>query len=161
HDLYSPARRNSAGVEFGDRTSLAALVAETSNASGQADAAPVVGGTALAGIERPVLSPIDGTVIGRVREGDATSVGAAMAAAAAGFADWQGMPVEARAAALERAANMIEVQRGPLISLLQREGGKTLDDALAEVREAADFCRYYAAEARRTLVGRPMPGPTG
>ncbi len=51
--------------------------------------------------------------------------------------------------------------RGRLIALLQAEGGKTLDDALSEVREAVDFCRYYAAEARRALAPQPMPGPTG
>src|SRR6202008_3450077 len=46
-------------------------------------------------------------------------------------------------------------------ALLQTEGGKTLDDALSEVREAVDYCRYYAAEARRTLKPVRMPGPTG
>jgi RHH-type proline utilization regulon transcriptional repressor/proline dehydrogenase/delta 1-pyrroline-5-carboxylate dehydrogenase len=62
---------------------------------------------------------------------------------------------------LERAADALEANRGKLIALLQAEGGKTLDDALSEVREATDFCRYYAAEARRTLVPERMPGPTG
>ena len=51
--------------------------------------------------------------------------------------------------------------RGRLIALLQAEGGKTLDDAVAEVREAVDFCRYYAVEARRALSTQPLPGPTG
>jgi RHH-type proline utilization regulon transcriptional repressor/proline dehydrogenase/delta 1-pyrroline-5-carboxylate dehydrogenase len=62
---------------------------------------------------------------------------------------------------LERAADALEANRGKLIALLQAEGGKTLDDALSEVREATDFCRYYAAEARRTLAPERMPGPTG
>jgi RHH-type proline utilization regulon transcriptional repressor/proline dehydrogenase/delta 1-pyrroline-5-carboxylate dehydrogenase len=62
---------------------------------------------------------------------------------------------------LERAADLLEAARGRLIALLQLEGGKTLDDALAEVREAVDYCRYYAAEARRTLAPQTMPGPTG
>src|SRR5437764_9944749 len=84
-----------------------------------------------------------------------------MSAAQAGFAEWAATPVGERAAALERAADAIEQNRTRLIALLQNEGGKTLDDALAEVREAADFCRYYAAEARRTLAVGPMPGPTG
>jgi RHH-type proline utilization regulon transcriptional repressor/proline dehydrogenase/delta 1-pyrroline-5-carboxylate dehydrogenase len=84
-----------------------------------------------------------------------------MAAAEAGFAAWQATPVDARAAALERAGDLLEARRGRLISLMQREGGKTLDDAVAEVREAVDFCRYYAAEARRALTPEPMPGPTG
>ncbi len=56
---------------------------------------------------------------------------------------------------------MIEADRGALIALLQAEGGKTIDDAVAEVREAADYARYYAAQARRLLAPEPMPGPTG
>jgi RHH-type proline utilization regulon transcriptional repressor/proline dehydrogenase/delta 1-pyrroline-5-carboxylate dehydrogenase len=63
--------------------------------------------------------------------------------------------------ALERAGDLVEAARGRLIALLQAEGGKTLDDALAEVREAADYCRYYAAETRRRLAPQVMPGPTG
>jgi RHH-type proline utilization regulon transcriptional repressor/proline dehydrogenase/delta 1-pyrroline-5-carboxylate dehydrogenase len=62
---------------------------------------------------------------------------------------------------LERASDLLETRRGRLIALLQAEGGKTLDDAVAEVREAVDFCRYYAVEARRTLAPLPLPGPTG
>ena len=84
-----------------------------------------------------------------------------MAAAAAGFPAWAATPVEERAAVLERAADRLEVNRGRLIALLQSEGGKTLDDALAELREAVDYCRYYAAQARIALAPQPMPGPTG
>jgi RHH-type proline utilization regulon transcriptional repressor/proline dehydrogenase/delta 1-pyrroline-5-carboxylate dehydrogenase len=69
--------------------------------------------------------------------------------------------VERRADILERTAELLEASRGRLIALLHSEGGKTLDDALSEVREAVDYCRYYAAEARRTLKPQPMPGPTG
>ena len=67
----------------------------------------------------------------------------------------------ARAAALERAAALIETEHGRLIALLQAEGGKTLDDAVAEIRETVDLCRYYAVEARHRLKPEPMPGPTG
>ncbi len=88
-------------------------------------------------------------------------VGAAMAAAQAGFAGWDATPLPVRARALERAADLIEETRGHLIGLMQREGGKTLDDAVAEIREAADFCRYYAEDARRALAPQAMPGPTG
>jgi len=66
-----------------------------------------------------------------------------------------------RAAILERAADLLEKNRGGFLALLQNEGGKTLDDALSEVREAVDDCRYYAAQARRELTEQPMPGPTG
>src|ERR1700716_529781 len=66
-DLYGSARRNSAGIEFGDRASFAAFVAEVRGADAPAEAAPLIDGSARAGKERPVLSPIDGSVVGRVR----------------------------------------------------------------------------------------------
>jgi len=191
-ELYGRERRNSAGVEFGDRAGLDALLAEIRNAtmpdgaaradeagSGRvsgartleelprwplaslASAAPLIDGNVRPGIERDVISPIDAKAIGRVREGDAAAASAAMAVAQAGFADWAATPVETRAAALARAGDLIEARRPRLIALLQAEGGKTLDDAVAEVREAVDFCRYYAAQARRDLMPQPMPGPTG
>jgi RHH-type transcriptional regulator, proline utilization regulon repressor / proline dehydrogenase / delta 1-pyrroline-5-carboxylate dehydrogenase len=160
-DLYGPSRRNSMGVEFGDRASFAAFVAEVRGADAPAEAAPVIDGAARAGVERLVCSPIDGIVVGHAREGDEALARAAMAAARAAFPSWQATPVEERAAALERASNLLEQARGRLIALMQSEGGKTLDDALAEHREAVDFCRYYAVEARRALAPEPMPGPTG
>src|SRR3954466_15035551 len=89
------------------------------------------------------------------------SVADALRGAARGFAAWNATAVGERAAALERTADLSERHRDGLIALLQSEGGKTLDDALAEVREAVDFCRYYAAQARRTLSPERMPGPPG
>jgi RHH-type proline utilization regulon transcriptional repressor/proline dehydrogenase/delta 1-pyrroline-5-carboxylate dehydrogenase len=160
--LYGPARRNSMGIEFGDRASVDALLNEIrTGVPRDAEAVPVIDGGGRNGRRRAVLSPIDGTVAGHVTEGDEAVVTAAMAAAQAGFPDWAATAVTERAAALERAADALERNRGKLIALLQTEGGKTLDDALAEVREAVDFCRYYAAEARGSLASAPMPGPTG
>jgi RHH-type proline utilization regulon transcriptional repressor/proline dehydrogenase/delta 1-pyrroline-5-carboxylate dehydrogenase len=160
-DLYRPERQNSSGIEFGDRASLDALLAETRVAAPIAQAAPLVDGIALFGIERAVTSPIDGRTIGTVREADEAIAGAAMAAADAGFAAWAAMTCGARADLLDRAAAMLEANRGTLLALLQNEGGKTLDDALSEVREATDYCRYYAAQARTTLAAQILPGPTG
>lgn len=160
-DLYGPERRNSSGVEFGHRASLDALLAEIRDARPAVEAAPLVGGTTRPGIERPVRSPIDGKVIGRVAEASDAIASAAMAAAHAGFAAWAATTLEARSATLERASDLLEARRGRLIALLQAEGGKTLDDSVAEVREAVDFCRYYALAARRTLAPRSLPGPTG
>jgi RHH-type proline utilization regulon transcriptional repressor/proline dehydrogenase/delta 1-pyrroline-5-carboxylate dehydrogenase len=161
-DLYMPERRNSMGVEFGDRESFAALLADVRAAMPiMAEAAPLVDGIALSGPERNVASPIDGSTVGVVREGDEAIVLAAMAAAESGCRAWAATPVGERAAALERAADRIEASRGRLIALLQQEGGKTLDDAVAEVREAADYCRYYAAQARTALAPQALPGPTG
>jgi RHH-type proline utilization regulon transcriptional repressor/proline dehydrogenase/delta 1-pyrroline-5-carboxylate dehydrogenase len=161
-DIYLPERRGAVGIEFGDRASLDALLGEVRAGARSSDiAVPLIDGIALPGRERPVISPIDGQTIGTVREGDDAIVISAMAAAAAGFSAWGATPVDERAAALERAADRLEVNRGRLIALLQSEGGKTLDDALAEQREAVDYCRYYAAQARIALAPQSMPGPTG
>jgi RHH-type proline utilization regulon transcriptional repressor/proline dehydrogenase/delta 1-pyrroline-5-carboxylate dehydrogenase len=162
HDLYGAARQNSAGVEFGDRVSLDRLISGVAEAMPkEARAASLVNGTAREGVRRAVESPIDGKVIGHVSEADDAIVRAALAAAVSGFPAWAARPVEQRASALEHVADLYQMNRDALIALLQAEGGKTLDDALAEVREAVDFCRYYAAQARCTLVPEPMPGPTG
>jgi RHH-type proline utilization regulon transcriptional repressor/proline dehydrogenase/delta 1-pyrroline-5-carboxylate dehydrogenase len=160
-DLYAPDRRNSTGVEFGDRAALQALLAEIRDGEEPAQAAPLIAGDAAAGMPRELHSPIDGAVVGWVTEADEAIAQRAVTAALSGFPAWQVTPVDARAAALERAGDLLEQRRGRLLALLQAEGGKTLDDAVAELREAVDFCRYYAADARRALRPQPLPGPTG
>jgi RHH-type proline utilization regulon transcriptional repressor/proline dehydrogenase/delta 1-pyrroline-5-carboxylate dehydrogenase len=161
-DIFLPDRRAAAGIDFGDRASLDALIDEIREAATtRAEAAPRVNGVTLPGIARQVRSPIDGGAIGVVREADAAIADAAVAAAAEGFPSWMAWPIEQRAAALERTADRLESDRGGLLALLQIEAGKTLDDALAELREAVDYCRYYAAQARRTLAPQAMPRPTG
>src|SRR6202012_4186346 len=80
----------------------------------------------------------------------------------ASFPAWSATPAAERAAMLQKAADLLEARRAHFMALLQREGGKTLDDALSELREAADFCRYYAAEGRKLFgADEAMPGPTG
>jgi RHH-type proline utilization regulon transcriptional repressor/proline dehydrogenase/delta 1-pyrroline-5-carboxylate dehydrogenase len=160
-ELFGPTRRNSAGVEFGDRAAVEALLAEIRAAPASNRATPLIDGVSVAGRERALTSPIDGEAIGTVQDGDEAIVSAALSAAAAEFPAWSERAVADRAAALERAGDLIEQSRGRLIALLQAEGGKTLDDCISEVREAADYCRYYAGEARRTLTAQLLPGPTG
>ncbi len=160
-DLFGANRRNSTGVEFGDRASLEGLLREVRAAPQGTNASALIDGVAVAGRERPVNSPIDGQVIGAVQEGDQAIVAAAFAAAQAAFPTWSAMSIADRAGALERAGDLIDKNRGQMIALLQNEGGKTIDDCVSEVREAVDYCRYYASEARRTLVPKPLPGPTG
>lgn len=77
------------------------------------------------------------------------------------FSAWQQTSIEERALTLERIADLYEQNRIELIALLMREAGKTLPNAINEVREAVDFCRYYAAQARTTLAPQRLPGPTG
>ena len=156
--IYEPLRGNSRGVEFGDRAALAALRAEIAAAKGPHVARP---SAPSSNPPREALSPIDGAVIGHVVEADAAAIGAMVAGAVEAFPHWNATRVDHRANALERAADLLESRRGDFIALLQNEGGKTLDDALAEVREAADLCRYYARQARLLCAETRLPGPTG
>ncbi len=112
-DLFAPARKNSAGVEFGDGAALDALLADIRAAPKSVAAVPLVDGVALAGIRCEVLSPIDGKPVGSVEEADAAIVTSAMSAAAAGFPAWNATAVAVRAAALTRAGDLIEQKPRP------------------------------------------------
>ena len=162
-DLYQPQRKNSRGIEFGDRAALSELLAAVASETAVVAAATLIDGKTGAGAARPIVSPIDQTTeIGSVIEPSTGDANAAMAAARAGFASWSRTSVDTRAKMLERASDLLEQRSARFIALLQREGGKTLDDAVSEVREAIDFCRYYAAQGRDLFgADKIMPGPTG
>ncbi len=161
-DLYGPSRKNSAGTELGHEESLDGLLKEIAAAGQFPDAAPIIDGKPQPGTAREVRSPIDGKPIGKVIEADAATAERAMAAAVNGFRAWNETPARIRAAALRKAADIMEARRGLLIALLQGEAGKTIDDAISEVREAVDFCRYYAAQAEEHFATpTALPGPTG
>jgi RHH-type transcriptional regulator, proline utilization regulon repressor / proline dehydrogenase / delta 1-pyrroline-5-carboxylate dehydrogenase len=85
----------------------------------------------------------------------------AAGAAAAAFDGWRSVSLESRCAAVERLGDLLELHRTELMAILVDEAKKTLPDALGEVREAVDFCRYYAAQARTGLAPIELPGPTG
>lgn len=160
-DLYGE-RKNSSGIEFGDRKALATLLDEMSSAPKPPRAQVMVPGLTPSGPPQAALSPVDGRPVGDVAFATVEEAREAVTVAAKGFAKWSRTAVDARATALEKAADLLEQNRGPLMALLAREAGKTLDDGIAEIREAADFCRYYAAEARRQFAEpETMPGPTG
>jgi RHH-type proline utilization regulon transcriptional repressor/proline dehydrogenase/delta 1-pyrroline-5-carboxylate dehydrogenase len=162
-DLYQPQRPNSRGTEFGERAALNALLAAITAETTPVAAAVLINGETKAGTARQLVSPIDQTiVVGTVVDATQEHANEAVSAARTGFMDWSRTEAPTRAKILERAANLLEQRRAHFIALLQREGGKTLDDAMSEVREATDFCRYYAAEGRKLFgEGEAMPGPTG
>lgn len=85
----------------------------------------------------------------------------AITAALAAYPEWSRSPLEDRAACLDRLADLLEENRSALMAIAVQEAKKTIADALAEVREAIDFCRYYAARARIDLLPVELPGPTG
>ncbi len=163
-DLYGSERRNARGLNLASTSELVTLAQAMDKALGEAwTAAPLVDGAALEGSERALTDPSDRRrVIGRAFDADDAAVERALASATAAATSWSQTEVDRRALCLERAAELFEAHRAELMALCVREGGKSIADALAEVREACDFCRYYAALARRQLAAvRVLPGPTG
>jgi RHH-type transcriptional regulator, proline utilization regulon repressor / proline dehydrogenase / delta 1-pyrroline-5-carboxylate dehydrogenase len=164
HALYGSERANSPGEDFGDPASLAALEsALRAHAAERYRGGPLLAAAAADDPDVPVTSPADTrVVVGLTRDATADEIRTAMTAAQAAQPRWDATPAEQRARCLERAAELLIGQRGELLSLLVREAGKTLPDAVAELRETIDYCRYYAARGRE-LFGAPvlMPGPTG
>jgi RHH-type transcriptional regulator, proline utilization regulon repressor / proline dehydrogenase / delta 1-pyrroline-5-carboxylate dehydrogenase len=162
-DLYRAQRQNSRGIEFGERAALRELLAAIAAETASVLAAPIIDGRTMPGAAQPLLSPIDRTTaVGSVIDATPEQANAAVLAAREGFKVWSRTPAATRVEILERAADLLEQRRAHFMALLQREGGKTLDDALSEVREAIDFCRYYAAEGRKLFgADEAMPGPTG
>ena len=163
-DLYGEGRKNSRGIDLSDVTELEAL-AKAMDAAGAGDwsAAPLIGGVSRGGTTKPVTNPADRRqVVGQVIETGKTEVEDALARAARAAEDWNATPAAERAACLERAADLMERDRATLMAMCVREAGKSIPDALAEVREAVDFCRYYAQRARADFAAPlALPGPTG
>ena len=163
-DIYGAERKNSKGVDLTDLDALLPLQREVEAAAARDwKTSAIVGGAPLPVEGQPVLNPADlRQTVGRVASAGAREVENAIARAARAFPDWASTSAAERAACLERAAELLEAERGAVIALCIREAGKTIPDAVSELREAVDFCRYYAARARADF-GRPMamPGPTG
>ncbi len=163
-DLYGDARRNPPGVDLADEPTLAALDASLARLARRSwQAAPLVAGLDVAtGAARPVANPANrDDVVGTVFDADAAAVERALANAAAASGRWHATPPAARAALLRRAADRFEQDRDEILSLCLREAGKTRANAVAELREAVDFCRYYAAQLIAGQFDNPPtpPGP--
>jgi len=163
--LYGKARANSAGIDLSNEHRLASLSSALLAGSSEAHRAePLLGAqVARTGAEvEPVLNPADRRdVVGHVSEATPNEIEAALSAAVNVAPIWQATPPEVRAAALERAADLMEAQMQSLMGVIMREAGKTFSNAIAEVREAVDFLRYYATQVRETFSNdthRPL-GP--
>jgi RHH-type proline utilization regulon transcriptional repressor/proline dehydrogenase/delta 1-pyrroline-5-carboxylate dehydrogenase len=162
--LYGTERINSAGEDFGDPATLAVLEAQLrEHAAERHLGGPILSGRVAGDARTAVVSPANNAdIVGYTRDTSAEEIREAMSAAARAQPAWDTTQAAERAACLTRAADLLEARRGSFLSLLVREAGKTLPDAVAEVREAVDFCRYYAARARELFCApEQMPGPTG
>ncbi|HTA66473.1 MAG TPA: bifunctional proline dehydrogenase/L-glutamate gamma-semialdehyde dehydrogenase PutA [Xanthomonadaceae bacterium] len=161
--LYGPGRTNSMGVNFANDQDMRALAGRIAAAQGPWTAAPLVPGAVNTGTQVTTTSPVDRRqMVGYWLTSDAATVERALANAVAAQPDWDAMPAAARAGILEDAAGLLEAGNAGFIAMCMREAGKTMGDGVAEVREAVDFLRYYAQQARASLVDPlDLPGPTG
>ncbi len=150
--IFGAERSNSAGLDLCNEQSLAELSAGLQASVGTAyRAVPLIAGGATAGAaaERPVRNPADRRdIIGAVVDANPTDIDAACAQAVIAATPWSATPPAERAAALWRAADLMEARRPALLGLIVRESGKSLPNAVAEIREAVDFLRYYGAQLR-------------
>ncbi|MFN3984731.1 MAG: trifunctional transcriptional regulator/proline dehydrogenase/L-glutamate gamma-semialdehyde dehydrogenase [Rhodocyclaceae bacterium] len=161
--LYGGERANSLGIDLSNERVRATLVdaLEASHGTGY-EARPLLAGVAAGGgALRSVCNPADRRdQVGTVIEASAADVDLALTSAEAAAGDWAICPPAERAAVVERAADLMEQRSAELIALIVREAGKSWPNAVAEIREAVDFCRYYAREARGFDNGTHQPlGP--
>ena len=162
--IYGSERRNSAGINFAHWQALDALGKGMSDAgSGRWESRPLGRGARSAGQQELRAGPADHSdTVGSVRWTDPDCVAAVVKSALDAHVEWDRRGAAERADLIDRVADALESARDELMALCAREAGKSLRDGIAEVREAVDFCRYYAARARSDL-GEPevLQGPTG
>ncbi len=164
-DIYGTHRKNAAGLDLSDRQKveqLSHIMQEYEQYDWQAK--PLIGDQKI--VDRDVLSIVDPSdnrrVVGSVIESNEHDIAIALDRASIANAAWSAKAVTERAACLRKMADLLEENMPMLMTIAVREAGKTLPDSIAEVREAIDFCRYYANQAEN-LQGQPevFPGPTG
>jgi RHH-type proline utilization regulon transcriptional repressor/proline dehydrogenase/delta 1-pyrroline-5-carboxylate dehydrogenase len=161
--LYSE-RRNSIGLDMGNPDALEAASAGIASRRALAQTSgPLIDGVLRPGETHAVTNPADRRdTVGHARDATAAEIGEAFSSAARAQPAWDARGGVVRAECLDRAAALLEKSRLDFYELLIREAGKILPDALAEVREATDFCRYYAVRAREEFAhGKRLEGPTG
>jgi RHH-type proline utilization regulon transcriptional repressor/proline dehydrogenase/delta 1-pyrroline-5-carboxylate dehydrogenase len=160
--LYGPSRKNSRGMDLSIAATRGALT-EAIDGLPPLEAGPIVSGKSPKGAMTKRMSPSNlSLTIGQASDATTAQVDAAYAAAAKAQPAWNDLGGEGRAPVLRAMADALEANRERLIAICAREAGKTLSDGVAEVREAADFCRYYASLAERQF-GAPetLRGPVG
>jgi RHH-type proline utilization regulon transcriptional repressor/proline dehydrogenase/delta 1-pyrroline-5-carboxylate dehydrogenase len=162
--LFGPERSNSNGLDLSQlsaRHDIAAAMKDMRNRSVIA-AGPIVSGTPETEDGADIISPVDGTRIGTCVEASEAKINQALTAAKEFQSTWDRQGGAARADILRAMGDALEDNAARLIALMAREAGKTLTDGVDEVREAVDFCRYYAAQAEAEFEGAVrLPGPSG
>ncbi|MCJ8324382.1 MAG: bifunctional proline dehydrogenase/L-glutamate gamma-semialdehyde dehydrogenase PutA [Rhizobiales bacterium] len=155
-DIYGQ-RKNSTGLEFGDREELTGLMMQVSEQIVQMKVGNTLNAKAI-----NIYSPTDGDVVGAVVFATEAEAKQAVVNANEAYHDWSKTPVVERASIIDNLADVLEAERDITLAILCAEGGKTIDDGIAEWREAIDFCRYYAQQARQNMCeAHANEGPVG
>lgn len=156
-------RKNSMGVNLANDNDLRALAEQLNAAVKPWKAAPLVPGANPTGALLNVTNPADTRqVVGQWQPADSATVEKALANAVAAQPAWNRTPAASRAAILEHGADQLEARLPEFMALCVKEAGKSLPDGIAEVREAVDFLRYYAKQAREQFGhAEKLPSPTG
>ncbi|HUL82866.1 MAG TPA: bifunctional proline dehydrogenase/L-glutamate gamma-semialdehyde dehydrogenase PutA [Gammaproteobacteria bacterium] len=163
-DLFAPRRRNSRGLNLADGRELGRLRAElAATEPGAWRAEPRIGGADRPGAPHASRNPAEQrSVVGTVGWADAAAARAALDAASAFQPEWGATPPVRRAECLRAAADLYERATAELVARCVAETGRTIADSLAEVREAVDLLRYYAAQCEELFASpQRLPGPTG
>ncbi len=171
-DLYGSSRKNSSGINLASELEQEALAANIDKATAATwRAQPLLG--KLSGKQyiapgkdaewHPVSNPAAHTVtVAEVRESSPAEVEHALAVASENAAAWQWVSVDERAKCLEKAADLLQQALPEFMAMCALEAGKTVHDSVSEIREAVDFLRYYAVQARLNFSEpQVLPGPTG
>jgi len=159
-NLFPDGRRNSAGLDLANENVLAALAADLGTPRRYL-AGPLIDGPVQAAGALNVVNPAQSAdIVGQVTEATTADVDTALQAATAAAPGWSGSGNAARADIIARVGDLFEQYRGELMALAVREAGKSLPNAIAEVREAVDFLRYYAAEIRSAPDARALGAVT-
>jgi RHH-type proline utilization regulon transcriptional repressor/proline dehydrogenase/delta 1-pyrroline-5-carboxylate dehydrogenase len=162
--IYGDHRLNSTGVNFADGAELRAIKAECEAASAKPwHATALIDGKSGSGETLQLVNPADESRrVGTIVQATAADAERAIASAHAAQPAWDSLGADKRAAILLKAADAFEANRVQFFARCTLEAGKTLSDGVAEVREAVDFLRYYASQARADFGGeKVLVGPTG
>ncbi len=160
-DIYGKGRKNSLGIDLTDCHACEALASAMEQAS-QQDWSSISGTGKKAKNLQPIFDPANQQLVGNIENATQETLAVALQKAQAAVCKWDALGANPRADILDNIAIQLEQQRANFMYLAVREAGKTIPDALAEVREAIDFCRYYAQQARKQLAKATIfKGPTG
>jgi RHH-type proline utilization regulon transcriptional repressor/proline dehydrogenase/delta 1-pyrroline-5-carboxylate dehydrogenase len=158
-------RKNSTGINLASSATRQQFLEDVAQyRNNKWSAMPIIDGQKItAGNTKKVVSPFDNKIsVGEYKEADQKLAVMAVDAAVKGLPRWAATPVQMRCDILESLAEKLESNRAELIALCQREAGKTIQDAIDEVREAVDFCLYYAEQAKKNFMTPiTLEGPTG